>query len=122
MPFESYHNGPGADIYVYSTERGESPASEFISGLDKKSQRKVVALLVEFANRGEIRNTQRFRMEEKPIYCFKSDQTRIPCFFLPDKSKKTIVLTHGYKKQAQKLPSRELERAKNVYKLVVGQV
>lgn len=119
MPVELYYSGSRADILVYVNQRGEALAVEFIERLPEQDKKKVVRLLREFGERGEIRNTQKFKLEEKPIYAFKSYQVRIPCFFLPDSPRRTIVLTHGLIKKADKLPQRELEKAMQICKEVI---
>ena len=119
MPVRLYYPGSGADILVYVNQRGEALAADFIDGLVETEQKKVVRLIKEFGDRGEIRNTQKFRLEQKPIYAFKSYQVRIPCFYLPDSPKRTIVLTHGFMKKTEKLPLKELARAIQIHDEVI---
>lgn len=121
MPIEIYHSGTRADIYVYVSPRGEAPASDFIDDLSESDQKKVVRLLKEFAERGQIRNREKFRVEEKPIYAFKSHQVRILCFYLPDSAKRTIVLTHGLRKKKDYLPAGEMEKALRIYAETAGE-
>jgi phage-related protein len=120
VPVRTYYPGSGAVIQVYENQRGEALAANFIDGLSDDQRLKFVRLLREFGERGEIRNTQKFRLEQKPIYVFKSNQNRILCFYLPDSLTKTIILTHGFVKKGGKLPTRELARALQIYDEVVG--
>jgi hypothetical protein len=120
VPVRTYYPGSGAVIQVYENQRGEALAANFIDGLSDDQRLKFVRLLREFGERGEIRNTQRFRLEQKPIYAFKSNQNRILCFYLPDASNRTIILTHGFVKKGGKLPKRELARALQIYDEIVA--
>ncbi len=109
------YSGLKTDIYAYCNPRGECLALDFIYSLDESSQSKIVRLLKEFAERGEIHNSEKFRLEKKPIFAFKSYQTRILCFFYPDAQKKRIVLTHGFLKKKNSLPKSELVKAQQIY-------
>jgi phage-related protein len=115
MSIELYVQGEKADIYVYVDSGGQQLAADFIDQLDESDQKKVLQLLRRFAQKGEIHNREKFRLEEKPIYAFKSFQIRILCFFLPDAAKRTIVLTHGLKKKQDKLSRSELDKANRIY-------
>ncbi len=120
MAIELYIPGQNADIYAYINPRGEALAVDFLEGLILSDRKKTLRLLEEFARSGEIRNKEKFRFEEKPIYAFKSFQVRILCFYLPRSLKRTIVLTHGYIKKRQDLPPAELEKAQRIYKEIVN--
>lgn len=104
---------------MYVNQRGEGLAAGFIDELSDAEQKKDVSLLKEFGDRGEIRNTEKFKLEQKPIYAFKSYQVRIPCFYLPDSPKRTVVLTIGLIKKSDKLPPRELERAMQIHNEII---
>jgi hypothetical protein len=120
VPIKLLLAGDGAEIYVYVNQRGDAIASDFIDGLSLSDAKKIVALLRRFADRGEVQNREKFRLEEKPIYAFKSSQVRLLCFYLPDASKRTIVLTHGLIKKQDELPPPELIKAKRIYAEVVS--
>jgi hypothetical protein len=81
----------------------------------------VVRLLHEFALRGQILNHEKFRLENHPIYAFKSFQVRILCFFYPGASRRSLVLTHGFIKKQDHLPKSELEKALRIYKEIFEQ-
>lgn len=78
-------------------------------------------MLRDFSDRGEIRNTEKFNHEKDGIYAFKSFRVRILCFFLPGASKRTVVLTHGFIKKREELPSKELEKALRIRVEIVKQ-
>lgn len=83
--------------------------------LPKSDRRKVAALFDLFADFGEIRNREKFVLEEKPIFAFKSFRIRICCFFIPNASRRSIVLTHGFIKKKDDMPKEELDRAMRIH-------
>lgn len=108
-------SGRSADLYEYVNEAGKSFVDEFISSCEVSQQKKIIKLLDTFIELGEIRNIEKFRCEENPVFVFKEFQARLYCFFLPDQTKKSIVLTHGTNKKRDKASSADLERAKRIY-------
>jgi phage-related protein len=111
--------GQSADVCVYVNPRGRALALDFIDNIDNIDRPKIVRLLKDFADRGEIQNTEKFRAEKKPIFAFKSYQYRILCFYLPKAKKKTIILTHGFTKKQNRMPQSELMSAQKIYNEVV---
>jgi phage-related protein len=107
---------------LVNLNRGNCPTIDYIKNLNDSEKQKFLALINHFAEHGEIRNREKFRIEEKPIYAFKSFQLRVLCFFLPDMSKKTIVLTHAFKKKSEEMPKQEVERAKRIHNEVIGEI
>ena len=57
---------------------------------------------------GEIKDKTKFRSEGDKIYAFKPQPDRFLCFFNEGKK---IIITNGFRKKQQKLPSNEKERA-----------
>ncbi len=119
MPVELLIEGKEADIFVYKNLRGEPLAFSFIQSLTAADGAKIVRLLEEFAARGEIKNIEKFRLEEKPIFAFKSYQTRLLCFYLPNFAKRSVVLTHGFTKKQNRIPRSELKKATAIYNEIV---
>ncbi len=119
MPIEIYIPGRMADIYAYHNPRNEALAVDFIDGLNSSDQSKLTRLLEAFVERGEIRNTEKFKHEKDGIFAFKSYQVRILCFYLPDASKRSVVLTHGFIKKREELPPKEFEKALRIRKEIV---
>jgi hypothetical protein len=108
--------GVQGDIRAWVSHRDDCPVLRYLE--DDAEQRDVATihrLFLAFAERGMIRNTTKFRMERAPIYVFKAGRVRICCFFLPDAPRPTLVLTHGFTKQSQKMNPREYERAMRIY-------
>lgn len=116
MKHNALFSGAVADVRACMGNRGNTPAMDFLESLPDFEQVRMMRLIEEFASRGEIRNTARFRAEGRGIYALKSGQIRILCFFLSGATRKTLVLTHGYRKTTQKMPRDEFLRAFRVYK------
>ena len=72
---------------------------------------KALRLLVRVAEDGPPRNVQQNRKLDRDIWELKSDQTRLLYF---TEGRRVIILTHGFLKKQQKLPRRELERARRL--------
>lgn len=116
-----YKQGKGAIINVYTPIKNKtSPVISYVNKLKETEKTKIIALITRFANEGEIRNKEKFKIEEHPIYCFKSDDIRVLCFFLPNPQMKSIVLTNCYKKKSNKMPPSEFKRALSIYKQIIG--
>lgn len=89
-------------------ENGKSPALEFYNSLDEKIKNKFRFLFTRMEEFGKISDPTKFNAEPDGFYCFKYEQVRFIAFM--DKEK--IILTHGFIKKEQKLPARELEKAR----------
>jgi len=88
---------------------------EYIDSLEDKDKSKLLALLNRIVDNGPPRNKEKFRLLEDGIFEIKSYQDRLLCFY--DKNKRnSLVITHGVKKQAQKLRREEIEKAKDFRK------
>jgi mRNA-degrading endonuclease RelE of RelBE toxin-antitoxin system len=70
--------------------------------------KKLQHLLLIMGDVGEIRNKEKFRNEGDKIYAFKPQPHRVLCFFF-DGNK--IILTNAFKKNQQKLPKTEKDKA-----------
>ncbi len=101
---------------VYVDNRGRCPTLDFLDNLGDKEKQCFLALIEAFADRGEIRNTEKFRNEGDGIYAFKYKGYRILCFFLDSPGKKSIVLTHGFKKKGPKILKQEKEKTDRIRK------
>lgn len=115
MAIRLRHTGRNADIYDYIDHRGNSPVEEFIENLSTSDRGKLAALIGLFGDFGEIRNREKFVLEKKPIFAFKSFRVRICCFFIPNAARRSIVLTHGFIKKRNDMPKEELERAMRIH-------
>jgi phage-related protein len=68
---------------------------------------------------GKIFNRQKFNSEGDGIYAFKPQPDRFLCFFFTGKR---IIVTNGFRKKSQKLPTREKEKAQRAYREYTGRV
>lgn len=112
LPVDS---GPKAEIVAIIEDSGKCPVENLLENLSKADRTKLFQLFKLFCLMGEIRNIQKFRFEEDSIWCFKSFQIRVLCFFKPTAKKRCLVLTHGFIKKQDKMPKTELDRAKRYY-------
>ncbi len=83
--------------------------ADFIKGLEKKDQKKILALIKRIADYGILSNDEKFhKLEDENIWEFKSFQIRLFCFF--DKAS-LVILTHGFIKKKNETPRTEIDRA-----------
>jgi phage-related protein len=103
-------DGAWGSIRYAKLPDGSMPAKEYLESLDEKDLTRVIALMQRMADVGRICNTEQFRKLDDGIWEFKRGPVRILCF----QRGNGWVLTHGYKKQSQRLPASELKRAKRI--------
>jgi phage-related protein len=100
--------GKAFDIWAI-THGDKCPVQEFIDGLEKQDQKKVIALLKRLADHGMPANEQKFRkLKGLDIWELKSFQARIFCFF---DIGKIVILTHGFSKKSNETPTEEITKA-----------
>lgn len=96
--------------------QGRMPAKDFLDqtgGRDAPSRVEKAGMLRLFqlmAANGKITNTEQFRKERGEIFGFKKYQARIAAFQVG----RVWFLTHGFKKQKDKWPPAELDRADRI--------
>ena len=90
-------------------ESGRYRGEDFFNELGEKDRAKMMALF-ERASEGDIRNKEKFRMEQDGIFCFKSFQLRFLCFMDGPR----LCITNGLRKKQDRLPPQELDRAKRI--------
>lgn len=95
-------------IEWYYTQDGKIPALEYFNSLDDDDKIKTLDLFRLMATEGKIFNKQKFRNEHDQIYAFKPKPHRFLCFFFVGKR---IVVTNGFIKKQDDLPSEEKKRA-----------
>jgi phage-related protein len=99
---------PGTAARVIWAGTDRFLAEDYFLALDKKARARAEVLFRKMADVGEIRNELHFRHEGDGIYCFKPGQHRFPCF----RDGRDVIVTHGFKKQRDKMPKGEFERAR----------
>jgi phage-related protein len=95
-------------IEWYFDSKGKSIALDFLESLKEEEQAKLFELIKLIGNTGIIKNKTKFRNEGDKIYAFKPHPYRFLCFFF---ARQKIIMTNGFHKKTDKLPSNEKERA-----------
>jgi len=102
-----------AAIYLYSINEQFNFLDE-IKGKFPKDYSKLFRYISHLGDLGEIRNENKFKHFQQNIYEFKTDKLRVFCLLMPGVKPKTIILNHYYKKQGQKTPSKEINKAQKI--------
>ena len=112
-------SGPFFTIEWGLDASGNCQARDYYYALMEAERAKALALFVLMANVGRIYDTTKFHRETRKLYVFKPQPNRFFCFFI--KGKKIIVVS-AYRKQGQKTPAREIERAEKLMGEVLQEV
>jgi phage-related protein len=99
-------------IEFYVATNGVAPAEEWLEQLPVGSQQKFAALFARMGDTGKVWNERKFKhlTETDQIFEFKVEADRILCFFFVGRR---LVLTHGFRKNGDKTPKQEIERAES---------
>jgi hypothetical protein len=81
-----------------SDPSGRYRGEKYFEELPSADQAKFEPLFERMAETGQIRNTERFRQEEKNLYVFKSFNRRLACFF----DGAEVVIIDGFTKKSDK--------------------
>ncbi len=106
-PFIAY-KGKEFTVEWYFTQRGKSSALEYFYDLTEAQQGKFFYLIQSLADAGKIFNKEKFNYEGDQIFAFKPAPDRFLCFFFEGAR---VIITNAYKKQSQKMPLKEKEKA-----------
>jgi len=90
---------------------GSIPASEFLTALEERWQARLLVLFQRLGDFGRIDNREQFKKVKGDIWEFKSFKIRMLCYYRPDKR---VVVTHGFVKKEDRIPTRELLRAESI--------
>lgn len=102
------YEGPAFSIEWYYDKNLKSISLEFFENLSADEQDDFLVLVKKMADTGKIFNEQKFRNEGDKIFAFKPKPNRFLCFFTIGKK---IIVTNGFPKRQDKLPSNEKNRA-----------
>ena len=94
-------------------------ARDHYFALVEAERAKALALFALMANAGRIYDTTKFHKETRKLYVFKPQPNRFFCFFTKGKR---IIIVSAYRKQGQKTPAREIERAEKLMGEVLQEV
>lgn len=112
--FKAY-SGEVFTIEWYFDEKGNSQSLDHFRALSASQKRKLLMLFKRMGDIGRILDKTKFRNEGDGIYAFKPQPDRFLSFFTTDKK---IIVTEGFLKKTEKLPSNIKERTirlKNEY-------
>lgn len=99
-----------ARILVYKKNENHNLLLE-IKGNFSREYSKFFYNLKRFNDFGELKDEEKFRQISGNTYEFKVNQLRVFCVILEGAKPITIVIHHYYKKQKQKMPSNERDKA-----------
>ncbi|MBR2142711.1 type II toxin-antitoxin system RelE/ParE family toxin [Anaerovibrio sp.] len=107
------------EVEFYEKDDGEQPAKEFLLSLDKKMRAKMSDIIVLLRDNGNALRLPYSECLDDGIFELRakvgSDISRVLYFFYIDRQ---IILTHGFIKKTQKTPRREIEKAKNIVRII----
>ncbi len=105
-----FYQGAKFQVEFFFSEKGRLPAKEYFDSSESRVQIKLHALVKLMAEEGRLFDERKFRSVDKKekIYEFKPMADRYFNFFYEGKK---IIITNAYRKQGQKVDSRELARA-----------
>lgn len=98
-------------IKLYESERGEKPVDEFIKKQQPQTKAKIahiVKLLKQYGNKLGLPHSKALGSGLYELRIRGKEELRIIYCFIPHK---IIYLLHGFKKQTQQTPSKELDIA-----------
>jgi phage-related protein len=102
------YQGPAFTIEWFYDEQGKSLAREFFMELPDNRKAALFALARRLGEVGLIKDETKFRNEGDKIFAFKPQPERFLCFFFTGRK---VIITNGFHKKSQKMPSGEKERA-----------
>lgn len=104
-------SGPKCGFYAIVVQ-GKCIVQDYISTLQEKDKKKVIALLDHICHSGPPTNEEKFRYLGDQIWELKtSSAIRILGFFINPLLRKQIVLTHGFRKPKNRILQREKKKA-----------
>lgn len=102
-----------AAIYLYSVNEKYNLLEE-INGKYPKDYNVLFRDIELLADKGEIKNEDKFKHVQASIYEFRTKNLRVFCLLLKGPRPKTFILNHYYKKQGQKTPTKEINKAQKL--------
>lgn len=105
-----FYKGAKYQVEFYFNEKGELPAKDYFDAAHRQVKIKLLALVKYMAEEGRLYDEMKFRLVDKDekIYEFKPMADRFFNFFYEGNR---IILTNAYRKKAQKVDHRELNKA-----------
>lgn len=97
-------------ILFYKTSRGEKPVQEFIKAQQTKARGKIahlINLLEQYGHTLGAPHSKRLQLDLHELRVRGKEELRIFYTF----QKQTIIFLHGFRKQTQKTPQKEIDTA-----------
>lgn len=110
VSFDNISKGGKAKILVYKKNENHHLLAE-IKGNFRNDYNKFLSVLERFNNFGVIKDETKFKHISGNTYEFKINKLRVFCVMLDGAVPITVVLNHYYKKQKQRTPEKELNKA-----------
>ena len=108
------------EIYLYSVNEQSNFLLD-IKGNFSRDYKQLIRLIDRLALFGEIRDETKFKFISKNLFEIKTNKIRVFCLLMPDAIPKTFILNHYYKKQSQKTPGKELNKARKIADDIIAQ-
>lgn len=102
------YQGVAFTLEWYFNAKGQSQAREYYLSLDDAERRKVLFLFKRMGDLGRIVDQAKFRNEGDKVFAFKPQPYRFLSFFVVGSK---IIVTNGFRKKTDKLPTGEKETA-----------
>ena len=107
---------PKFEVDFYETANGKKPAEDFLMSLDQQMRSKMLSMITVLEENGNKLREPYSKFVSDGIYELRgkvgSDISRILYFFMVGQN---IILTNGFIKKTQKIPSKEFKRAKKYH-------
>lgn len=104
---------PKFEVDFYETTNGRQPAKDFLMSLDQRMRTKMLRMILMLKTNGNELREPYSKFISDGIYELRakvgSNISRILYFFMVGQH---IILTNGFVKKTQKIPSNEFKRAK----------
>lgn len=107
---DNIFSSENARILVYKKNENHNLLAE-IKGRYTQQYTKLLLNLRRFGDHGNIKDNDKFKFISDKTYEFRVDNLRVFCVMLEGVVPVTIVLYHYYKKQSQKMPRKERDKA-----------
>ncbi len=108
------YNGSKLNIQFVEFENGKCEGEDFYNSLSDENKVGIYKLFMALGNTGFIKSKTSFINEGDKIFAFKHNQVRFLCFFGKNKE---VIITHGFIKKQNKIPSGEKDKALKILKL-----
>lgn len=109
-----------AEIYLYAVHEQSNFLLD-IKGNFNRDYNQLLRLIDRLALFGEIRDETKFKHISKKLFELKTNKIRVFCLLMPGAFPKTFILNHYYKKQGQKTPGKELNKARKLADDIIEQ-